>query len=43
MIARHCEQESDSDGGVEVVKYEPIQDEIHGPGHYTEKRIHLYK
>ena len=43
MIARHCHQESEKGEGVEVVKYEPCSDPIYGPGHYTEKRLHLYK
>lgn len=43
MIARHCDQESEKGEGVEVVKYEECQDEKYGKGHYTEKRIHLYK
>lgn len=43
MIARHCEQESDNGEGVEVIKYETCEDSAHGVGHYTEKRIHLYK
>ncbi len=41
--ARHCHQESEKGEGVEVVKYEPCEDENYGIGHYTEKRIHLYK
>lgn len=43
MIARHCHQESDNGEGVEVIKYEPCEDLVNGKGHYTEKRIHLYK
>ena len=43
MIARHCHEESDKGEGVEVLKYEPCVDPVHGVGHYTEKRIHLYK
>ncbi len=43
MIARHCHQESEKGEGVEVLKYEPCEDPIHGKGHYTEKRVHLYK
>lgn len=42
MIARHCHQESEKGEGVEVVKYEPCEDPVHGLGHYTEKRVHLY-
>jgi len=42
MIARHCHQESDKGEGVEVIKYEACEDPVHGPGHYTEKRLHLY-
>jgi hypothetical protein len=43
MIARHCHQESENGEGVEVLKYETIHDDVHGEGHYTEKRVHLYK
>lgn len=43
MIARHCDQESERGEGVEVVKYECCSDPVHGRGHYTEKRVHLYK
>jgi hypothetical protein len=43
MIARHCDQESENGEGVEVIKYEPCEDPKYGSGHYTEKRIHLYK
>lgn len=43
MIARHCDQESERGEGVEVVKYESCTDAVHGQGHYTEKRVHLYK
>lgn len=43
MIARHCHQESDKGEGVEVIKYEACEDPVHGPGHYTEKRLHLYR
>jgi hypothetical protein len=43
MIARHCHEESDKGEGVEVIKYEPCEHPVHGVGHYTEKRLHLYK
>ena len=43
MIARHCDEESENGEGVEVIKYEPCEDPKYGIGHYTEKRIHLYK
>ena len=43
MIARHCHQESEKGEGVEVVKYEACEDPVFGFGHYTEKRVHLYK
>jgi hypothetical protein len=43
MIARHCDEESEKGEGVEVVKYEALEDPVHGVGHYTEKRVHLYK
>lgn len=32
MIARHCHQESEKGEGVEVVKYEPCEDPVHGKG-----------
>ncbi|CAI8019881.1 Cytoplasmic phosphatidylinositol transfer protein 1 [Geodia barretti] len=42
MIARHSAEESKGEGdGVEVVVNEPCQDEQHGDGRYTEKRIYL--
>ena len=43
MIARHCHQESEKGEGVEVIKYEPCEDPVNGKGHFTEKRLHLYK
>ena len=43
MIARHCNQESENGEGVEVIKYEPCHDDLLGQGHFTEKRLHLYK
>lgn len=41
MIARHSHEQSEKGEGVEVVKNEPIDDEKHGKGQYTEKRIYL--
>lgn len=41
MIARHSFEQSDHGEGVEVVANDEINDEINGPGQYTEKRIHL--
>ena len=41
MIARHSHEQSEKGEGVEVVKNEPIEDEKHGKGQYTEKRIYL--
>ena len=41
MIARHSHEQSEKGEGVEVVKNEPINDEKHGKGQYTEKRIYL--
>ncbi|ETE63316.1 Cytoplasmic phosphatidylinositol transfer protein 1, partial [Ophiophagus hannah] len=40
-ISKHSHQESDRGEGVEVVKNEPHEDPIHGPGQFTEKRVHL--
>ncbi|XP_063700959.1 cytoplasmic phosphatidylinositol transfer protein 1 [Culicoides brevitarsis] len=41
MIARHSLEQSEKGTGVEVVKNEECEDEVHGKGQYTEKRIHL--
>ena len=41
MIARHSLEQSDGGEGVEVIENKPIEDEEHGKGQYTEKRIHL--
>lgn len=41
MIARHSHEQSESGEGVEVIVNTPCEDEIHGKGQYTEKRIHL--
>ncbi|XP_042635712.1 LOW QUALITY PROTEIN: cytoplasmic phosphatidylinositol transfer protein 1-like [Catharus ustulatus] len=40
-ISKHSHQESEKGEGVEVVKNEPHEDPIHGPGQFTEKRVHL--
>ncbi|XP_032086116.1 cytoplasmic phosphatidylinositol transfer protein 1-like [Thamnophis elegans] len=40
-ISKHSHQESDRGEGVEVVKNEPHEDPVHGPGQFTEKRVHL--
>ncbi|XP_071443646.1 cytoplasmic phosphatidylinositol transfer protein 1 [Hetaerina americana] len=41
MIARHSHEQSDSGEGVEVVENCACEDPEHGPGQYTEKRVHL--
>jgi len=41
MIARHSLEQSEKGTGVEVVKNEDCEDEVHGKGRFTEKRIHL--
>ena len=41
MIAKHSHEQSQNGEGVEVVKNEPCEHEVHGKGQYTEKRIHL--
>ncbi|CAH1273618.1 PITPNC1 [Branchiostoma lanceolatum] len=41
MIAKHSQEQSMKGEGVEVVRNEPCEDEEHGRGRYTEKRIHL--
>ncbi|KAM3826673.1 cytoplasmic phosphatidylinositol transfer protein 1-like [Vipera latastei] len=40
-ISKHSHQESDRGEGVEVMKNEPHEDPVHGPGQFTEKRVHL--
>ncbi|KFO71234.1 Cytoplasmic phosphatidylinositol transfer protein 1, partial [Cuculus canorus] len=40
-ISKHSHQESEKGEGVEVVKNEPHEDTVHGPGQFTEKRVHL--
>lgn len=41
MIARHSLEQSAEGEGVEVIENEPCEDQVHGKGQYTEKRIHL--
>ncbi len=41
MIARHSLEQSENGEGVETVVNIPCEDEVHGKGQYTEKRIHL--
>ncbi|XP_076631251.1 cytoplasmic phosphatidylinositol transfer protein 1 [Colletes latitarsis] len=41
MIARHSHEQSDNEGGVEVVQNVEWEDPEYGKGQYTEKRIHL--
>lgn len=41
MIARHSNEQSNADEGVEVVENSACEDPEHGKGQYTEKRIHL--
>ncbi|XP_053988974.1 cytoplasmic phosphatidylinositol transfer protein 1 [Hylaeus anthracinus] len=41
MIARHSHEQSDNDGGVEVIENVECDHPEHGKGQYTEKRIHL--
>ncbi len=42
MIARHSAEESKGSGdGVETVVNKPCNDEEHGEGFYTEKKIYL--
>lgn len=41
MIARHSLEQSEKGTGVEVIKNEDCEDEVHGKGRYTEKHIHL--
>ncbi|XP_075218185.1 cytoplasmic phosphatidylinositol transfer protein 1 [Lycorma delicatula] len=40
-IARHSHEQSESGEGVEVIVNTACEDEVHGKGQYTEKRIHL--
>lgn len=41
MIARHSHEQSNGGEGVEFVESKECEDETHGVGLYTEKRIHL--
>lgn len=41
MIARHSYEQSGDGEGVEVIENCDCEDEEHGKGQYTEKRIHL--
>jgi len=41
MIAKHSLEESQKGEGVEVVENRPHEDELHGCGQFTEKRIYL--
>lgn len=41
MIAKHSAEQSHGGEGVEVIENCPYEDEVHGKGQYTEKRIHL--
>eukprot|EP00123_Amoebidium_parasiticum_P003731 comp15034_c0_seq1/m.11654 comp15034_c0_seq1/g.11654 ORF comp15034_c0_seq1/g.11654 comp15034_c0_seq1/m.11654 type:complete len:186 (-) comp15034_c0_seq1:305-862(-) len=41
MIAKHSHEETRDGEGVEVVVQEPCEDEKHGKGVYTEKRMYL--
>ena len=41
MINRHSHEQSEQGEGVHVVQNEPCQDDKHGKGQYTEKRIYL--
>ncbi|XP_071954420.1 cytoplasmic phosphatidylinositol transfer protein 1-like [Antedon mediterranea] len=41
MIAKHSDEQSSNGEGVEVVKNEPCQHEVHGAGQFTEKRIYI--
>ena len=41
MISKHSHEQSEQGEGVHVVKNEPQEDETHGPGQYTEKRVYL--
>ncbi|CAH3015161.1 unnamed protein product [Porites evermanni] len=41
MISKHSHEQSEQGEGVHVVKNEPQEDETHGLGQYTEKRVYL--
>lgn len=41
MISKHSHDQSEQGEGVHVVKNEPCEDEIHGTGQFTEKRVYL--
>ena len=41
MISRHSHDQSEQGEGVHVVKNEPCEDEQHGKGQFTEKRVYL--
>ncbi|XP_044728324.1 cytoplasmic phosphatidylinositol transfer protein 1 [Chrysoperla carnea] len=41
MIARHSHEQSNGGEGVEFIESKPCEDEVHGQGQFTEKRIHL--
>lgn len=41
MIARHSFEQSGDGEGVELIDNCACQDDVHGEGRYTEKRIHL--
>lgn len=41
MIARHSYEQSGDGEGVEVIENRDCEDDQHGKGQYTEKRLHL--
>ena len=41
MIAKHSSEQSHGGEGVEVIENRPHEDEVHGKGQFTEKRVHL--
>lgn len=41
MIARHSFEQSGDGEGVEVIENRDCEDDEHGKGQYTEKRLHL--
>lgn len=41
MIARHSNEQSEANDGVEVVENNECEDPVYGKGQFTEKRIHL--
>lgn len=41
MISKHSHDQSEQGEGVHVVKNEPCEDEKHGKGQFTEKRVYL--